>query len=268
MLQNLDTSDVTYYGLYAIYIAIWIKLVLEALNPVASTQLYGLAYGFSAWAATTLATLALSAWVTLNVVQVALRNANFKKYGETACNYIGVQICYINFKLCNMCFGQDFRDHPITSVFASGKLGGLDLRIPENMDELIKLLDELLNNTSPDKQGHIDLTSTQKSAILMFCSDMDDWWEMVESKLEIVRFSTPSIETIKRIDTYKHYMEAEIKIIQDVLGERPDDAQGVIGAVSNIAIQNRDFYETMLVEVGAKKDAEYYFPIFEAENAY
>jgi hypothetical protein len=245
MLQNIDTSDVKAYSLYIAYAAIWAKLVFEALNAEASMQ----HYEFAAWAATTLATLALSAWVTLNVVQVALKNASFKTYGEPIYKNIGTLICGTNLVICIMLFGQDLQE--IKSIFASGICDDLDPHIPENMDQIIGELEKMFEDTNPNKTGHRELTQSEETGIKTICTNVDRLWEKIEYNLEIVRPYARKRKTVEDIDSYKLGIE---NMIENIRGLRDGsiDAQGTIGNIIDITKFNRDFYRTMLEEVEAK----------------
>lgn len=249
MLQNLDPSDVKVYSLYVAYAAIWAKLVFEVLNAEASTSLYA----FGAWAATTLTTLSLSAWVTLAVIQVALRFGNYKMYGLPAFRAIQSQICILCYYTCERILKPGMETNTLLNAFFQGPT----VETPQHMDELAGMLYELSNSISPGHGG--SLTSMDSDEIKNFCKLLDMWWNITMPILNTAEANARRSETVSAIYNYKHNMvllQGEIKNILEEIGtngELIDHTRNLRARSRNITNLNSGFYTRLLAETQSQE---------------
>jgi hypothetical protein len=198
---------------------------------------------FAAWAATALTTLALSAWVTLAIVQVALRSGNFEMYGRPAFYAIHSQFRILCFHTCK----SILRPSDKTNALLNSIFHGSITELPPYMNELIEMLVELSNQVDPSRAR--SLTPVEASNIRSFCDVLNNWWSIMEPMLVTAGANALRRETVPAIHTYRHNIIFWRNGINDIL-ERTGDEALLIDLIRNITNENRKFYNIILAELG------------------
>ena len=216
--------------MYIAFAAIWAKLVFEALG--ASTH-------FFAWAATTLTTLALSAWVTLSVVQVALRSEKFDMYGRPAYGAIQSEIRILCFYICERILRPSDESNLLLNSIYSKTMNEL----PQLMDELEKMLIKLSNDVANDREG-----SLTKMEIRNFYKILDNWWSTMEPMLVAAGANALRRENVQAINTYRHNIIFWLKGIEDILEDNGIEML-FINCITQIIKLNKNFYNSIIEEI-------------------
>jgi hypothetical protein len=178
---------------------------MRDLDPMdvkgASLLLTALFIAFSAWAELAnhvwwsrlgmgLATAALAAWVTLAVIQVALRGENYKMYGLPAFYAIQSQIHILCFHTSSKLLRSGDRTDTLIDAFWHGPT----TEVPQHMAELAGMLLERLNDVRPTPG--VSLDPIYVNEIRNFCRILDNWWHTMEPMLATAGENARRRETV------------------------------------------------------------------------
>jgi hypothetical protein len=244
MLQNLDPSDVKVYCFYVVYAGIWFKLAFDATNAETPTQIYS----FIAWVATTLTTLALSAWVTLAVIQVALRTEHFNTYGREGCNDIRTKIYYFALNTA-----KRIPPDPANPLESFKKLfncgDGLVPQTLEGIKSLVQDLKTIFDATNPANPNHRELSNEELEFIRSTCKYAADWWSSTKPVIISINNHVCHAETYSQIRRYVGNMDVIVKSIEGI-EEGNSTNFNALNCIIAMNSFNAQLYRTLLNENG------------------
>jgi hypothetical protein len=198
-------------------------------------------YAFAAWAMTTLTTLALSAWVTLAVVQVALHSRKFDMYGLPAYSAIQTQIRFLCFHICSRILRENNEKNLLNSIYSSSMT-----ELPQLMDDIEKMLIERSYEVTNDRER--SLTQIEVDEIRNFCLNLDNWWNTMEPMLIAAGENALRTETVHKIYAYRHNMMFFLGGIKHLLEDTGNESL-LIDLIREITALNKNIYNNFLAEI-------------------
>lgn len=189
-----------------------------------------------------LATAALSAWITLAVVQMALRSRNFEVHGLPAFNAVHTQIRFLSFHICQSILEPSERANALlNSIFHSPIT-----EMPVHLDELERMLIERANSINPEHPG--PATFMEVSLMRNFYGFLDDWFEGMEPIITAAGENARHSGTVPAILDYRHSVRFLLNGIRSEETRRELSWIELINAIRSITSLNRGIYQTILAE--------------------